>query len=225
MQRLATTRVAAASPHAGPGEVLDGLPEAARRALLGIVVRRSWGAGRTILWEGEVARSAFVVERGRVRMRTIDSEGEERILGWLPSGAIGAIASVIAGVGFPCDLVTDGPCELLHLERGRLLGLLERDPTTSLAIACLLGRRVAMLMNQRLVRTFSPLSERVWAMLQQLVRANMRAGSTTMKQIPITQADLARAVGASRYRVGVELRRLRAARRIALERGVIRVLD
>ena len=56
-------------------------------------------------------------------------------------------------------------------------------------------------------------------------RATLRRLARHTGTVVITQAELAHAVGGSRYRVGLELARLRAAGRIAVARGRITVLD
>lgn len=206
------------------------LPEPARRALMDIGIQRRWRDGQTLLWTGEVADSAFVVLKGRIRMRSFGPQGDEQIFAWIEPGMFGALASVLAGVAFPCDFVADGPCEVMHLERRRLSELLERDAPTALAVARMLGARLSLFMQMHMVQSFAPLSDRVWATLRRLARWQPAGGAGAgaarrAGRLEITQADLAHAVGASRYRVGLELKRLEAAGHVVLARGSILVFE
>ena len=207
-----------ASPRANSVRLL---PPKAREALLGIAVSRRWRNGQTLLWTGERAGSAFVVARGRIRMRSFGPEGDEQIFGWMEPGTFGALASVLGDARFPCDFVADGACEVLHLPRERLLELLARDAPTALALARMLSVRLSLFMEMHMVQSFAPLADRVWATIRRLARWSSAKDGTRTGTLDITQADLAHAVGASRYRVGLELQRLAATGRLRLSRGRI----
>jgi len=205
------------SPSAAGGDPIAALPEGARDDLLRIAVARRWRTGQALLRAGEVAGSAFLVTRGRVRLRAHSAEGREQTFGWIEPGMFGALAPALAGEPSPCDFVAEVPSEALHFDRRRLDALLQRDGRTALALVRLLSRRVNATMGMLTARAFSPLSDRIRATLRHLAR---HTGT-----VVITQAELAHAVGGSRYRVGLELARLRAAGRIAVARGRITVLD
>ena len=166
-----------------------------------IGVARRWRTGQSLLRAGAVADSAFLVTRGRVRLRAFSADGREQTFGWIEPGSFGA----------------EGPCDALHFERRRLDALVQRDGRAALAIVRLLSRRVNATMGMLTARAFSPLADRVWATLRHLARRSVT--------VAITQAELAHAVGGSRYRVGIELARLQAAGRIAAARGRIVVLE
>ncbi len=201
-------------------------PEPARQALMRIGVPRRWRSGQTLVWAGEIPDSAFAVLKGRVRIRAFGPQGDEQIFAWIEQGMLGALAPVLAGVPLPWDFAADGPCELLHFERRRLAELLGRDAPTALAVARTLSSRLTLFMKMHMVQSFAPLSDRVWAALRRLANGEGAGhGGIRSGRLEITQADLARAVGASRYRVGLELQRLEAAGHVALARGSIRVFE
>lgn len=203
----------------------DQLPESAQQALRRIGVLRSWRSGRTLLHAGEAASSAFVVERGRLRVRRFGRDGTEQILGWLGPGTLSACSSVIAGVSLPFDIAADGACEVMHLERAALLTLLEHDASASLAIARILSARLARSMQRHVEGFAVPLADKVWSTLWRLASWQPSAAGTRTAVIEITQSDLAQTAGASRFRVGQALQRLEQEGRIRLERGRITVID
>ncbi len=204
-------------PSAAGGDPIAALPDSARDDLLRIGVARRWRTGQSLLRAGAVADSAFLVTRGRVRLRAFSADGREQTFGWIEPGSFGALAPALAGAPSPCDFVAEGPCDALHFERRRLDALVQRDGRAALAIVRLLSRRVNATMGMLTARAFSPLADRVWATLRHLARRSVT--------VAITPAELAHAVGGSRYRVGIELARLQAAGRIAAARGRIVVLE
>lgn len=223
MQAVSTSATAGYALSSGS---LGQFPESARRALMQIGVPRRWRSGQTLVWADEIPDSAFLVLKGRVRIRVFGPQGDERIVAWIEQGMLGALAPVLAGVTLPWDFAADGPCELLHFGRRQLAELLERDAPTALAVARTLSIRLTLFLKTHMVQSFAPLSDRVWAALRRLAIWDKRASAGVRSgRIEITQADLAHVVGASRYRVGLELQRLEAAGHVALARGNIRVFE
>jgi len=200
------------------------LPEHAQEQFHRIGVLRSWRSGRTLLRAGEVATSAFVLEKGRIRVRQFGRDGDEQIVGWLGPGTLSALASVIGGVSLPFDLVADCACEVRHLDKAPLLALLERDARTSLAITRVVSARLARSMQRHLEGSAS-LADRVWSALWRLAQWQPSVAGARIAVLEITQSDLAHTAGASRFRVGLELKRLEQEGRIKLARGRITVID
>lgn len=203
---------------------LSSLPAHAQRALLEIGDIRRWRSGRMLLRAGQQPESVFVVTAGRVRIRTLATSGEEQILGWLEPGMFGGLVPVLAGAPIAYDFIADGPCEARHIAPRRLFALLERDAATTLAIARMQSLRLSRFLNGYITQVSSPLADRVWAAIRRLTHWQKTTGVDRKGEIAITQADLARAVGASRFRVGLELKRLERSGVISLGRGKIVVL-
>jgi CRP-like cAMP-binding protein len=204
---------------------MSSLPPRAQLALHEVGNVRRWRSGQILLGANERAEGAFVVLDGRVRIRSVAPTGEEQILGWLGPGMFGALIPLLAGVPVPCDFVADGPCEARHFSPKRLFALLERDPATTLAIARMLSLRLSRFLNAYTTQVLAPLPVRVWATMGRLARWSHASGEHATGELTITQADLARAVGASRYRVGLELKKLEASGVVSLSRGRITMLS
>lgn len=199
-------------------------PASFQQSLRGIGVTRRWRDGQTLLRAGEIADSALLIVRGRVRCSTYSAEGNEQIVGWFKQGEIGALASVLADVPFPYDFIAEGPCEVMHFERKQLRGLLERDALAAMAITRLLSIRLCQVMDMLMIQSFATLAEKVWTTLERMARSESTQDETGAIPISISHASLAHAVGGSRYRVGLELKKLAAAGRIQMGRGRISVL-
>jgi len=206
------------------GDTLEMLDEPVRRALEAIGVRRRWRAGQTLMWTGEQSTSAFVVEAGRVRIRTIDDSGGEHIVGWIGPGRVCALAPTLSGRRLHWDIVADGACVAVHWNRERLERLMASDAAVAVGIARLLSARVNMLLDAQLAQSLPSMADRVRARLAAMALADPTRRPGGPATLRITQADLAKAVGGSRYRVGVALKRLEATRVVALSRGRIELL-
>jgi len=207
------------SPNINGQEVL---PEHSLRALREVGVLRKWRRGQVLHWAGDHAESILAVQKGLLRVCSHDSAGKENILAWLRPGMIGALAPVIANQPFNFNIVADGQSEVLHVQRERFLEHLGRDPATALAVTIMLSGRLNNVLEMFGTQAFESLADKVWARLVQLAIQSRQASNPTIC-IEVTQADLARSIGGSRYRVGLELNRLEAAGVIALSRGRILV--
>jgi CRP/FNR family transcriptional regulator, cyclic AMP receptor protein len=206
------------------GDTLEMLDEPVRRALEAIGVRRRWRAGQTLMWTGEQSTSAFVVETGRVRIRTMNDSGGEHIVGWIGPGRVCALAPTLSRRRLPWDIVADGTCVAVHWNRERLERLMASNAAVAVGIAHLLSARVHMLIDAQLAKSLPSMADRVGARLTAMALADPAHRPGGPATLRITQADLAKAVGGSRYRVGVALKRLEATRVVALSRGRIELL-
>lgn len=201
---------------------LEVLPEQSLRALREVGVLRQWRRGQVLHWAGDHAESILAVQKGLLRVCSHDSAGNENILAWIEPGMIGALAPVIANQPFNFNIVADCQSKVLHIQRERLLEHLGRDPTTALAITMMLSSRLNNVLEMFGTQAFESLADKVWARLVQLALQSRQASTPTVC-VEVTQADLARSVGGSRYRVGLELNRLEATGVIALSRGRIKI--
>lgn len=197
------------------------LTSAARRVFEALARPRRWRHGQTIIRQGANPDGAFIVRTGRLRLRTFGADGNERVIGWFRPGTVGGLASVIAALPFPCDVVADEDCVLDHVDGGRLEAALSANPEASLALARLMAARVVIVTGWFAERSSAPLAARVEHAIQRLYEANIGAREPDPEVIRMSQEDLARSVGASRFRVGLALRKMRDEGKIALTRGVI----
>lgn len=203
---------------------LDVLPGRVQSALIGIGVTRTWREGQVLHWAGDRPEYAFVVQKGEVRICSDDPPGNESILSWIDSGMMGMLAPVLACKPFNFNVVAGGTCEVLHLQRDRLIELIQCDPPTALAIVLMLSERLNFVLETYGIKIHQSLADRVWSRLSRLARRTKTSDADVIADLEVTHMDLARAVGASRYRVGLELKRLEQIGVIELARGRIRIL-
>ena len=200
-------------------------PDGLLARLIPVGTQRDWGTGQVVHWAGEHPRAILCVLEGRIKMRRFDSEGREQIQTWFTAGRVAALPYVISNVPLHFDIVAEGPCKVLHVDRPELLELLRKDSAVSMAIIDLLSERQIFLTESYAMHTKEALADRLWHRLTRM--ANQQTGGSVLSKtgIQITQKELADAVGASRYRVGIELQKMVDRGTIVMSRGRIQLID
>lgn len=198
--------------------------ELACQAMVDIGYSRSWKKNQVLHWSGETPSAVLVIQQGRLRVRRFDSSGNEQILSWLDVGKIGSLAPVMANKKMHFDVVADCACKVRHIPRPELLKLMRARPDVAIAISNILSERLIFVSDLYMDQMSESLAERLWSRLQRMAGRMNSVKSQKVREIAITQHDLAKLVGASRYRVGLELQNLAGKGLIEIERGRIRLL-
>ena len=193
----------------------SGLTARSTQALQSVGVLRTWTDGQVLLSRGQPTAAAWLVVSGRVRISVITSEGEEQLLRWMLPGEIAGLSSVFAQATNPADMVSHGLTQVLHIERARLIELIERDPVVALDLLRILGLRINQLFDTLADQGMHSLEQRVWAALERIAKFNS-VKVTDGVMLRVSQSDLAQAASASRQRVNQQLQQLQ-------ELGLIRL--
>lgn len=179
------------------------------QALHSVGVLRTWTDGQVLLSRGQPTSAAWLVVSGRVRISVITAEGEEQLLRWMLPGEIAGLSSVFAEATNPADMVSHGLTEVLHIERTRLIELIERDSAVALDLLRILGLRVNQLFDTLADQGMHSLEQRVWAALERIAKFNSVPVPDGV-MLRVSQSDLAQAAAASRQRVNQQLRYFQA---------------
>jgi CRP-like cAMP-binding protein len=102
-------------------------------------------------------------------------------------------------------LVTVGTTQVLHIERTRLIDLINRDPAVAVDLLRILGLRINQLLDTLADQSMHSLEQRVWAALERIAKFNSVAVPDGV-MLRVSQSDLAQAASASRQRVNQQLR-------------------
>ena len=185
------------------------------KALHSVGVLRQWVEGQVVLSRGQATSTALLLVKGRLRVSVTTPEGEEHLLRWMLPGEISGLSSVFAETTYPADLVAVGTTQVLHIERVRLIDLINRDPAVAVDLLRILGLRINHLLDTLADQSMHSLEQRVWATLERIAKFN----SVTVPDgvmLRVSQSDLAQAASASRQRVNQQLRHFQ-------EQGLIRL--
>lgn len=194
---------------------LANFPEPSMQRLRAIGIKRTFHDGQLVQKRGDSAHHVLVVLSGRLRSVGYTAGGAEQFTRWMEPGEISGFSSVLGNAPVPVDLVAAGDVELLILPSQPLLEVLASDALASLAVARALSLRVNELFDMIFIRAEETLNARVWATLQRIAAENGKPAHGNVVLL-ISQGDLAHAVGASRQKVNVELRKLQAQQKIRL---------
>jgi CRP-like cAMP-binding protein len=195
--------------------VNSALTQRSAQALQAIGVLRHWQEGQVVLSRGQSISSALLLMNGRLRVSVTTPEGEEQLLRWMLPGEISGLSSVFAETTYPADLVSAGPSQVLHIERVKLLDLINRDATVAVDLLRILGLRINQLFDTLADQGMHTLEQRVWATLERIAKFNSVQVDDGL-QLRVSQSDLAQATMASRQRVNQQLQRLQ-------DKGLVRL--
>ena len=193
-------------------------------ALRRIGVRRRWPAGTTVIRAGAVVPAVILVLQGRLRFAAASAEGTEVLFRWFARGELLGLASALGNVPFSVDAVAAEDAETLHFERERFLGVLRADADAALAAARITSRYAWEMTHLVTALASQSLASRVLAVVRRLAEHG-GAGTPDGLMLHVSQDDIAKAVGASRQRVNLELHRLERMGHLRLGYRHVVVLD
>jgi CRP-like cAMP-binding protein len=204
--------------------LLDPLRADDREALLALARRRTFVRNEVICHEGDPADSLHLVEHGHLAVH-----------GGLPSGAtatftilspgdyFGELALLRADHRRTATVTALEPSRTLVVTATSFDGLCRRNPGVERIVSTLLADRIDILSRRLLETMYESLDRRVYRRLLELARSYGDSDSTAT--IPLSQAQLADLVGATRPSVNQVLQRLAELQVVRLSRSRIEVLD
>lgn len=191
-------------------------PPAVAQTLRAAAVHRCWRDGEIVLRADRVVPWVLTVLRGKLRMAATLEDGRDVFFRWHGPGEMAGMISAVADLPLPVDAVAHDHCETLHVERELLLDLMLRDGAVALAVARLNARHTYDTVNLVRMNHESSLHARVLGVLRHLAVVNGTREAPCAMSLPVSQHDVAAALGASRQRVNAELKALEQAGHIRL---------
>jgi len=193
------------------GPVLAHLPAQAVELLLQRGQRKSWQRGQTIVTRGDKLQAVMIVLEGRVRVSTLTSDGDESLLGWLKEYELFGVTNVLGDMPFAVNIIADSPAVILQVTRDDFMEVLHQVPDAAIGVAVALSHRVGLMFDIINASGYRTLTSRVRAHLLRIADQFGQKDAEGQTVLEIAQDDLAAAVGASRQRVHMELRKLEDA--------------
>jgi CRP/FNR family transcriptional regulator, cyclic AMP receptor protein len=204
--------------------LLAGLAPRERREFVGLGRSREFGRHEIVCHAGDPADALHLVEAGHLAVRVGLSSGATATLNILsPGDYFGELALLSPTRRRTATVVALEPSRTLAIAGSAFDALRARNPAVERALSTILADRVDTL-SQRLVHTmYDSLDRRVLLRLVELASSYDRDGGTVT--IPLSQAELADLVGATRPPVNQVLQRLASQHVIVLRRARIDILD
>jgi CRP/FNR family cyclic AMP-dependent transcriptional regulator len=200
--------------------LLDSLTADARAAVLERSSVRRLRAGEHLFHHGDEADSMYLVETGRLAVRTTTSDGQTAIVRVIGRGnAVGELALLVDGARRTGTVTALEPTVLRVILRARFSELRARDPQIDRALVVDLATRLAALSEQFVLTQYGTVEQRVLERLLVLDEVYRHGW------IDVTQEELGAMSGASRQSINRVLVGAAGEGLIALRRGAIKVLD
>jgi CRP-like cAMP-binding protein len=197
---------------AGPGDSIARLTVVERGALQGYVARATWPAGFQVYERGGAADGVFIVERGRVVLRSRVRAGRG-FVPWVatPGETFGAEGLSPAGV-YATDARADERTDTLFLSSTKLRAFIREQPLHAMAvIGQVMAERTTLLEKLRELTTLS-VEQRLVATLQRMMTHDRFVGSDGRIELGSSRYRLlCELVGATRESVSLVLARLSGA--------------
>lgn len=168
--------------------------------------RTRFEIGETILAPCAVPGSVFVVESGLVRLYRVAPGGGETSFGYAAPGDLFGELAVFAGFAHEGFAQAVQDSVVWSLDRDAFESLVAQRPALLFAIARQLAQRVRQTEARVEDLVFQPVRTRVDRALRELAqRFGRRDGERIVIDVPLTQSELAKRVGATRQTVNQSL--------------------
>ena len=163
------------------------------------LIERRFPKNATIVEEGLPGDYMYLLLEGRVKVAKLSTDGREKILDFLESGAFfGEMALVDQAPRSASVKALTDVC-LLALSRADFLGLLRKNPEPALAVIQELSRRLRAVDEQASSLSFQGVRERAEGLLSRI--ANQERDGNRRATPPLTHQQIADMIGTSRETV------------------------
>jgi CRP-like cAMP-binding protein len=167
--------------------------------LQGIADAAVFPANRLVLQEHERLSTVLLILEGLVKVRSIQNDGTEEVLGILGGGECIGIASVFGAEHAWGDVASLTSVRLMRLPKAMVIDLIRRQPDAAFHFMAMMGATLGTVRERVLNRHRQP-SERVLCTLSELARkAHPHADPAgPLLAPPISQTELAMLTGVAR---------------------------
>lgn len=204
--------------------LLEPLRAEDREAFLALAHRRAYARNEILCHEGDPADSLHLVERGHLAVRgTLASGAAATFTVLSPGDYFGELALLRADRRRTATVTALEPSWTLAVAGTAFDRLREHNPAIERVVSMLLADRIDLLSRRLLETMYESLDRRVHHRLRDL--ADAYGGDDGAVVIPLSQAQLADLVGATRPPVNQVLQRLVDRNVVRLSRSRIEVLD
>ncbi|MDP8228528.1 MAG: Crp/Fnr family transcriptional regulator [Candidatus Electryoneaceae bacterium] len=194
--------------------------------IMSMMILRKFRRNNLIIFEDDVGNSLFVIQKGRVKISRISSDGSEAILAILGQGDFFGELAVIDGRGRSASVTSIDDVELLMLRRTDFLEMLSKIPKIAIALLKELAGRIRK--SDTHIRSLSLLDARgrIASTLIRLAEdiGMIHDGNVTIPQLPL-QKDLASISGTSRETISRVLKKFEEEGHCTMDRSLMTFKD
>lgn len=210
----------------GRSPLFEHLPEPRRERLLACSRMRRYDCGTFVFVATDDRQSVYLLLSGRVRLYHVTPDGRQALLAIIDPGELfGELALVASGErGISAEPME--PADVLVLPADEVRALMDSDPRVARCAAELIGRRHLDCERRLMSLLFRPVCERLIALLLDLADKYGRpADGGVLLDIPLSQQDLADAIGSTRESVSTALSAFQSENLVFVDRRRIVLRD
>lgn len=193
------------------------MPDDAVKALLATGVRRLYQAGQMVVNLGDDFPELFIIETGRFSISVTDDLGNAWIYGYLGPGSTWGLKAVLtekpASFVFEAEEASTVTC----VDRKTLWTLIDTDPVVRRGVILSLSWSITKATERAHKERSLPLRVRL--------RSFLIENADEHGVLKLTQAEMARNLGVSRYALGSQLQKLKQMQMLEIKYGQVRLLD
>lgn len=205
-------------------ELLAGLDDAQRDAVLAGMRTRRFARGEIVFHEGDAGDSLHFVASGHLAVRVSTNDGDGALLTVLgPGQAFGELALLRRSAQRTATVSALEPAETRVLHRDVFRQLCQANPAVERMLIAVLAARVDRLSRHLVEALHLPVELRVVRRLVETARSYPQGTQGVV--LPLTQEDVAGLAGTTRPTANTVLRELQDAGLLELARGRITLLD
>jgi CRP-like cAMP-binding protein len=207
-------------------EWMAGLSERETERLRTRITAQECARGEIVFTPALSPQSAFLLEKGLVRIFRISAEGAEVTLGYVRPGEVFGELQAISARARESFAQAVSPSLVWRIPIPELRRLIDTIPGLAMHVAEQMEKRFKRVESRVEGLALRDLRSRLCLILLELAEDFGReADRELLIDLPLSQHDLATLVGASRQSVNECLRELRKARQIAYRKRRIALLD
>jgi CRP/FNR family transcriptional regulator, dissimilatory nitrate respiration regulator len=132
----------------GSSALFNGLPPEQLDRIIRIIVKKSYGRGETIFFEGDNGTGFYMVDSGKVKIYKMSLSGKEQILHIFGPGEPFGEVPVFHGQPFPATAEALMKSTLLFFPRDKFIQLVHETPSIALNMLAVLSLRLRRFTSQ-----------------------------------------------------------------------------
>lgn len=182
------------------------------------IVTRHYQAGDIILHQGQIAREAYRIESGKIKISSYTEDGREVILTSYNTGDTFGEISILDEIpsSFNAECQTD--CVLNVLSAEDFLDLFHQHPQAAYEMCRKLNRQLRILYELLLEAKSMPMHKRLVSLIFRGLHSHTHEDENGL-YLDMSQDELARSLGTARQSVNRELKKLEAANYLTIRSG------
>jgi CRP-like cAMP-binding protein len=207
------------------GDLLDELPDGERQRVARLISTAEYPAGYTFFAPDDPADRVYVLRQGRVRLYKLSPEGRALTLMVLEPPALFGDMALADDARHDSFAEAMSGCQVGTLDRGSLQGVLRANPSLSLRLMGVMGRRLRAMERKLADIAFKSVPQRLAGVLLSLVAEGESAEDGAPSVLRYTHQQLAEMIGSYRETVTKAIGEFREAGLIRVEEDAISLTD